>query len=85
MQCFDVKTLELLDEVSVSKHIQQLCFSPTCAGLAVGTQDGAVLTANALMLSTSLQQAINHFHAELIGLDVLCPGSDHCVVSQHMD
>ena len=80
IQCFDAQTLCLLDEVPVSQTISHLCCSPTCSQLAMGTEGGAILTVDPLQLTSSLQLAINHLNSELVALDVLCPGSEHCVV-----
>lgn len=60
--------------------VRQLCCSPSCSRLAVGTERGAILTVDPLQLTPSLQLLFNHQDAELIGLEVLCPGSEHCVV-----
>ncbi len=82
VQCFDTSgNLKLVEEVAVLQSVQQLCLSPSCTKLAVGAADGAILTANSSKLSSSLKCVSNHLHTELIGLAVLCPGTEHCVVS----
>ena len=81
MQCFDTSgNLKLLDEVAVPQSVQQLCFSPNCSKLAIAAADGAILVADSMKLSP-LQCISNHLHTELVGLGVLCPGNEHCVVS----
>lgn len=81
LQCFDVTGhLGLLEEVPVSHSIQQLRFSPNCSKLALGAADGAILTAESTALASSLTCVSNHLHSELVGLGVLTPGTEHCVV-----
>lgn len=73
--------MKLVDEVAISQDVRQLSSSFSYTHLAIGTEDGSILTADLLNLS-SLKVASNCLHTELVGVDVLCPGSEHCVVSQ---
>lgn len=74
-----------MEEVSISQPVHQLPYSTSFSKLAVGAADGAIYTADLLEISSSLKLVSNHLHTELVGLDVLCPGSEHCVVSQARD
>lgn len=78
------ENFELLDESTVSQPISHLIHSSNYSMLALATENGAILTADPLTLSSSLNLISNHLHTKLIGLDVLCPGTDHCVVSTYL-
>lgn len=80
MQCFDVKNLRLLDEVTISQPAMQLSCSPTYSKLAVGAESGTILIMDSQNFSSTLKPVSNNLHTEFIGVDVLCPGSEHCVV-----
>ena len=81
MQCFDINNhFCLVDEVELTQPIHQLACSAFYSKLALGMGSGAIYTTELLSPSTTLKLISNHHHAELVGLDVLCPGADRCVV-----
>lgn len=81
VQCFEMTGLNLVEEVSISQPVHQLPSSSSFSKLAIGAEDGTIFIANLLDISSSLKVISNHLHTELVGLDMLCPGSGHCVVS----
>lgn len=81
MQCFDTNNhFCLVDEVELSQPIHQLTCSSFYYKLALGTESGSIYTTELLSPSTTLKLISDYHHTELVGLDVLCPGADRCVV-----
>jgi len=49
--------------------------------VAIGMKDGSLCTADASAFSSSLVSVSNHRHSKLTGIDILCQGTEFCVVS----
>ena len=80
IQCFDGSgNLGLLEEVNVARSVRQLCFAPSCGRLAVGAADGTIHVTDSAKLA-SVSCISKHLHSELIGVGMLSPGNEHCVV-----
>lgn len=76
--------MELQEEVDIKKPIKHLCWSPSCSRMAISTEDGSISAVNPLDMSGSLVTISDHHHTRLTGIDVLCPGSEYCVVSKNV-
>ena len=82
IRCFETNGMNLVEEVSISQPVYQLPCSASFSRLAIGCENGCILVADLVDIISSLEVISKHFHTELVGLDVLCPGSGHCVVSK---
>eukprot|EP00731_Ephydatia_muelleri_P020650 Em0013g377a len=77
--CFDLaNNLNVLDSWRNDSSIASLALSPSCNRLALGTSNGEIHVMDSTHLSTT-SCAARHDYSPIIGVDVLRPGTSHCV------
>ena len=83
IHCFEVGgSLPLVDKVDVCQPVVSLAWSLSYDKLAIGTKNGAILIVDPMKLEGNGTILVSdHHYSDIIGIDVLGPGLQYCVVS----
>lgn len=73
-----------MDKLDVGQPIGSLAWSCSYDKLAIGTRNGAILLVDPMKLEGKGTMLVSDHHfSDIIGIDVLGPGLQYCVVSAH--
>ena len=71
-----------MDKVDVSQPVVSLAWSLSYDKLAIGTKNGAIFLVDPMKLEGNSTMLVSHHqYSDIIGIDVLGPGLQYCVVS----